>query len=81
MTTIKDSYDTFKSSGDVKEPSENINDELASNITVSTISSVPCIEKIFKRVTSDVLVYNDDKSFNFDKFNVRLLAELIKELE
>lgn len=81
LTTIKDSYDTFKRSGDMKEPSENINDELASNITVSTISSVPCMEKIFKRVTSDVLVYNDDKSFNFDKFNVRLLAELIKELE
>ena len=81
LTTIKDSYDTFKSSGDMKEPSENINDELASNITVSTISSVPCMEKIYKRVTSDVLVYNDDKSFNFEKFNVRLLEELIKELE
>lgn len=81
LTTIKESYDTFKSSGDTKEPSENINDELSSNITVSTISSVPCIEKIYKRATSEVLVYNEDKSFNFEKFNVRLLEELIKELE
>ena len=81
LTTIKESYDTFKSSGDTKEPSENINDELASNITVSTISSVPCMEKIYKRVTSEVLVYNEDKSFNFEKFNIRLLEELIKGLE
>lgn len=81
LTTIKESYDTFKSSGDTKEPSENINDELASNITVSTISSVPCMEKIYKRVTSEVLVYNEDKSLNFEKFNIRLLEELIKGLE
>lgn len=81
LTTIKDSYDTFKSSGDAKDLSENINDELASNIIVSTISSVPCMEKIYKRVTNEVLVYNEDKSFNFEKFNVRLLEELIKEIE
>jgi len=81
MSTIKDSYDLYKSSNNTKKPSENINDELTSNISISTISSVPCIEKIFKRVTREVLAYNEDKSFNFEKFNIHLLEELIIEIK
>lgn len=81
LDAVQEAYDIYKNSKDVKEPTEIINDELDSTTGVSTICSVPCFEKIYKRVIEEVLVYNKDKSFDFDKFDIKLLEELLKELE
>lgn len=81
LSTIKSSYDLYVDSGQTQKPSEAIEDELTFEIGISKILSVPCIKNIYQRVVDDVLAYNDDESLNFEKFNVYLLEELIKELE
>lgn len=81
LDAVHEAYDTYLKSKDTEKPTELISDELNSNTGVSTICSVPCFEKIYKRVIQDVLVYKKDKSFDFDKFNIRLLEDLQDKLE
>lgn len=80
LETVKESYNTYKATKETESPTKDINDELTFDLSVATISSVPCMDKIFKRLTCEVIVYRQDHSFDFDKFNIQLLDELIDEL-